>query len=216
MTFDCYGTLVDWNGGMTAALGGIAGSRAPALLEAFRSCSVRLEGVTPHLRYRDVLVEGLLAAARLEEIVVPPSHADVLVEAWASLPVFPDAPGALERLRRNGWRVAVLTNCDDELFASTAPSLGVPLDEVVTAEQVRAYKPRLAHFEEFRRRSGAGPANWVHAANSWVLDITAAGRMGVPRVWVDRDQSGHDPALADAVTSDLSGIEAIVDALLAA
>ena len=211
MSFDCYGTLVDWNGGMTAALEQVVDGRAEALLRAYHTHEMRVEATDPHLSYREVLAEGLRRAAEQESVELAAGQEHVLADSWGSLPVFPEVPAALDELRQAGWRLAVLTNCDDDLFALTAPSLGVDLDEVVTAEQVRSYKPRLTHFEQFARRSGAHPETWVHVANSWVLDMTAAARLGLPRVWVDRDRSGHDPSLATRVVSDLSGIAAVVE-----
>ncbi|HZO67387.1 MAG TPA: HAD-IA family hydrolase [Kribbellaceae bacterium] len=118
----------------------------------------------------------------------------------------PDVPEALARLHAAGWRLAVLTNCDDDLFARSMPRLGELLDEVVTAEQVRSYKPELEHFREFARRTGARPDKWVHVGNSWMADIVAAARLGLPRVWVDRDRSGHDPSLATLVRPDVTDL----------
>lgn len=211
VSFDCYGTLVDWNGGMAATLKPVVGDRADAVLSAYHAHEVRLEASDPHLSYREVLAQGLRRAADQERIDLDPGHEHVLADSWESLPVFPEVAAALGELRQAGWRLAVLTNCDDDLFALTIPSLGVDLDEVVTAEQVRSYKPRLAHFEQFTRRRGARPETWVHVANSWVLDMTAAARLGLPSVWVDRDRSGHDPSLASRVVSDLAGIVAVVE-----
>jgi 2-haloacid dehalogenase len=202
-TFDCYGTLIDWNGGMLRALEPVAGDRAEALLGAYHAFELQVEAASPHRRYRDVLVEALRLAARRERLPLGSADETVLVEGWSGLPAFPEVPAALASLRDDGWRLAVLTNCDDDLFRATQPALGVVPDEVVTAEQVRSYKPRLAHFEEFARRTGATVDRWVHVANSWVHDIVPASRLGLPRVWVDRDRTGHDPSLATEVLGDL-------------
>jgi 2-haloacid dehalogenase len=205
-TFDCYGTLIDWNGGMLRALEPVARDRAQALLGAYHAFELEVEAASPHHRYRDVLVEALRLAARRERLPLRPEDEAVLVEAWSGLPAFSEVPATLAGLHDDGWRLAVLTNCDDDLFRATQPALGVVLDEVVTAEQVRSYKPRLAHFEEFARRTGASGDRWVHVANSWVHDIVPASRLGVPRVWVDRDRTGHDPSLATEVLDDLGSL----------
>ena len=113
------------------------------------------------------------------------------------MPVFEDAGPALSDLVRDGWRLAILTNCDDDLFATTAPRLPATFDVVVTAEQVRSYKPDLGHFRRFAEITGATPANWIHIANSWVHDILPATRVGLRSVWVDRDLTGHPAKLAD-------------------
>jgi 2-haloacid dehalogenase len=162
------------------------------------------------------LVETLRRAAQRERLDLAPGEDQVLVAAWSGLPVFPEVAGVLADLRAAGWRLGVLTNCDDDLFSNTAPTLGVVLDEVVTAEQVASYKPRLAHFAEFAQRTGATPANWVHVANSWVYDMVPACRLGLPRVWADRDHSGHDPTLATAVVEDLVGLPSVVEKALTA
>ena len=100
-------------------------------------------------------------------------------------------------LIRSGWRLGVLTNCDDDLFESTAEKLPAPVEVVVTAQQVRSYKPDLAHFRKFAEVTGATPANWIHVANSWVHDILPASRMGLRSVWVDRDRTGHPAKFAE-------------------
>ncbi|HZD70849.1 MAG TPA: HAD hydrolase-like protein [Actinomycetes bacterium] len=202
-TFDCYGTLVNWNEGMLRALEPLASDRAEALLGAFHAFELEVEATSPHLRYRDVLVESLRRAARRERLPLQPAGETVLLDAWAGMRAFSEVPATLAGLRDDGWRLGVLTNCDDDLFRATLPALGVALDEVVTAEQVRSYKPRLAHFEEFSRRTGAASDHWVHVANSWVHDIVPASRLGIPRIWVDRDRTGHDASLATLVLDDL-------------
>jgi 2-haloacid dehalogenase len=111
--------------------------------------------------------------------------------------IFGDAAEALAALQAAGWRLAILTNCDDDLFASTAAKLPVPFDLVVTAQQVRSYKPDLGHFRAFAGQTGATPANWIHVANSWVHDIAPAARMGLRSVWVDRDHTGHPAKFAE-------------------
>ena len=133
LTFDCYGTIADWNSCMLSALEPVAGTQAEALADLVRS----------------------------------------------------------------GWRLGVLTNCDDDLFESTAEKLPTPVEVVVTAQQVRSYKPDLAHFRRFAELTDATPANWIHVANSWVHDILPAARMGLRSVWVDRDRTGHPAKFAE-------------------
>ena len=130
-------------------------------------------------------------------IAVTPEQAGAFVTAWPRMQVFPDVAEALNTLVSFGWRLAILTNCDDDLFAATSASLPVPFDVVVTAEQVRSYKPDLGHFRKFAEMTGATPANWIHVANSWVHDILPAGRMGLRSVWVDRDHTGHPAKFAE-------------------
>jgi 2-haloacid dehalogenase len=128
------------------------------------------------------------------------------------MPVFPDAAEALSVLASSGWHLAVLTNCDDDLFAATSTRLPVPFELVVTAEQVHSYKPDLGHFRKFAELTGATPVNWIHIANSWVHDILPASRMGLRSVWVDRDRTGHPAKFAERRVTAMRRLpEAVAD-----
>jgi 2-haloacid dehalogenase len=221
LTFDCYGTIADWNTCMRAALAPTAGTSAALLLTAYHQAELTLEADASYRPYRDILASGLRIAARRLGIKLhdpdpdpgpgpgpgpdPDPEADpeaddpalAFVRAWPDMTVFEDAGPALRALADDGWKLAILTNCDDDLFASTAPKLPVAFDAVVTAQQVRSYKPDLRHFRTFAEITGATPENWIHVANSWVHDIAPAARMGLRSVWVDRDLTGHPAKLAD-------------------
>jgi 2-haloacid dehalogenase len=147
--------------------------------------------------YREVLTDGLTLASRRTGISVQPGHSGALVEAWPGMAIFPDVDEALTALVGAGWHLAILTNCDNDLFESTAAKLPAPFEIVVTAEQVKSYKPDLAHFRKFAEMTGATPATWIHVANSWVHDISPASRMGLRSVWVDRDRTGHPAKFAE-------------------
>jgi 2-haloacid dehalogenase len=173
-----------------------------------------VEAERPHRLYRDVLQEALVRAAADTGIALPEGQEDLLVRAWARMPFHADAPAGLERLRDAGWRLAVLTNCDDDLWQTTAERLPVAFDLVITAEQVRGYKPGLAHFERFRETTGVSDDRWVHVACSWFHDMQAARAIGIRRVWVDRDRTGQDPAIANAVLDDFARLPETVDEVL--
>jgi len=215
LTFDCYGTVADWNtcmGGALAALTGISGDGAGRLLAAYHQAELELEAGPGWRPYREVLTAGLSRAAGREGITLPRGGAEAFVTAWPGMPVFGDAGPALTALREQGWRLAFLTNCDDDLFATTRARLPVPFDDWVTAEEVRSYKPDLGHFRRFADKTGAARANWIHVANSWVHDMMPAARMGLRSVWVDRDLTGHPAKLADRrVTSMRRLPEAVSD-----
>lgn len=212
LTFDCYGTIADWNTGMLGALEPVAGGRADLLLGAYHRAESVLEARADWCPYREILTEGLSWAARQTGVAVAPSAAGALADAWSELPIFPDVAEALSMLVSSGWRLAVLTNCDDDLFAATWSRLPVPFEIVVTAEQVRSYKPDLGHFRKFAEMTGATPVNWIHVANSWVHDILPASRMGLRSVWVDRDRTGHPAKFAERrVTSMRRLPEAVAD-----
>ena len=107
----------------------------------------------------------------------------------------------------------MLTNCDNDLFAKTLAKFPLKPDLVVTAEMVGSYKPELGHFKRFQQESGVERNNWIHAACSWFHDIAPARRMGVKRIWVDRDKTGHDPAAATRVLPDVTGLPKAVSEL---
>jgi 2-haloacid dehalogenase len=197
LTFDCYGTIADWNTGMGAALESVAGKDAGRLLAAYHQAELELEAGPGWMPYREVLAAGLARAAERENILLPDDGEQAFVQAWPDMPVFEDAGPALSTLRTQGWRLAILTNCDDDLFETTRPRLPVPFDMVVTAQEVHSYKPDLAHFRRFADKTGARKDNWIHVANSWVHDILPATRVGLRSVWVDRDLTGHPAKLAD-------------------
>jgi len=212
VTFDCYGTIVDWNSTLTGALADTFGGEDRAALETeFHDAERRIKHADGYRRYRDILAACVrdMAAARGREVT--DDEADVLGRSWGSIAPWPDAGTGLGGLRDRGFRLAILTNCDDDLFALTRAQLPVPMDEVVTAEQVRSYKPQHAHFQEFRRR--VQPDAWVHAANSWEHDIVPASELGLPRIWVDRDRSGHDASLATVHLHDFARLAEEADRL---
>jgi 2-haloacid dehalogenase len=208
-TFDCYGTLADWIGGMSRALEPHAGPRTRELMDAYYVHELEVQAEQPGARYRDVLAESARRAARAIGLELPPGAEDALAERWGELPIFADVRPALGALRDAGWRLAILTNCDDDLLARTLVEIAVPFDELVTAQQVGAYKPALAHFEAFDART-SGRGTWVHCANSWVHDMQPGLAYGVPCVWVDRDRTGQDDS---PLAAHLSGMADLPETL---
>jgi 2-haloacid dehalogenase len=217
LTFDCYGTIADWNTCMTAALAaaGLAAADGSALLAAYHQAELVLEGGPAWLPYKDVLVTGLRMAARRTGARLADGADTAFLTAWPSMPVFEDARPALTALATS-WRLAILTNCDDDLFATTAPRLPVPFDLVVTAEQVRGYKPDLGHFRRFAALTGATPESWIHIGCSWVHDIAPAARLGVRSVWVDRDLTGHPAKQAERRITSMRRLPETISDVLAA
>jgi 2-haloacid dehalogenase len=110
----------------------------------------------------------------------------------------------LTELRREGWRFALLTNCDRDIIALTQRRLPVSFDAVVTAEDVAAYKPSLAHFLLFKSTFGASADAWIHVAQSYFHDIRPTSELGIRRIWVNRQGEPDDPSLADAVVTGMS------------
>ncbi len=194
LTFDCYGTLIDWEAGIEAGLRqvlgrAVAGTPTDQLLEAYAGAEAELES-GPYLPYRDILA----AAARrvAEQYGLEPSE-DALARFGGSVgnwPAFPDSTAALERLQQR-FRLGVITNCDDDLFAASGRRLGVNFEWVVTAEQAGSYKPSDRNFELALERLGLPRERILHVAQSLFHDHVPARRQGLRTVWIDRR---HDKA----------------------
>lgn len=214
VTFDCFGTLVDWNSGLAAIIEPLAGAKWRAVLDAYHRIERRLEMEEPHRLYNDVLATGLTQAANEVGVQLSDAAARSLPDAWATLPVFKDVEPMLAALRDARYRFGVLTNCDEGLFEQTHRSFRRRFDLVMTAERVRHYKPAHAHFECFARETGVEKPNWVHVANSWYHDIAPARELGIPRVWLDRDGTGENPATASAYVRSAAEVFDAVTRLL--
>jgi len=196
VTFDCFGTLVDWQAGFTSILASLVGTKARDLVRAYHDFERLSETERPHLSYREVLASSLMRAAEEVGAALTRAQAGALACAWESMPLFPDVERMLEELRAMGCRLAVLTNCDNDLFEQTHRRFSTPFDLVVTAEQVCDYKPSLSHFRYFDRVSGVGVGDWIHVGGSVYHDIVPAKKLGIRSVWLDRDDTGEDPGVA--------------------
>ena len=212
VTFDCYGTLADWLGGMRNGLSHHVGpEEAERLLHAYHDLEAEVEAQRPAPSYRTVLTETLERAAEREGIELPPGAETTLVDHWHELPIFDDVGPALSRLRETGWSLAILSNCDDDLLATTLERMPVPFELTITAEQVGSYKPDPGHWRAFAKRTDGDRGRWVHAAQSWFHDIRTAAELDLPRVWVDRLDSGEDASLASVRITDLRGLPEAVE-----
>ena len=204
LTFDCFGTLVDWRHGMATTADLLFPGRGADVLDAYMGVESEIERATPVPRYRQVLTEGLRRAAASLDLPLRSDDADALALTLPSWPVFPDVGEALAGCRADGWRLALLTNCDRDLIALTRRRLPVPFDAAVTAEDAGAYKPEPAHFDHFR--AIFAPDAWVHVAQSHFHDIRTCHALGIPCIWINRRGESHDPSLASDVLTDLTGL----------
>lgn len=189
LTFDCYGTLVDWEAGICSALRPILAAHGVERSdEEILRLHARLERpleAGPWIPYREVLTQVVDAVGRELGFEPAAEERSALARSVGDWPVFPDTVEALAGLAGR-HRLGVLSNVDDDLFAATAPKLGVELDLLVTAEQVRSYKPGRAHFDEALRRSGQPVERVLHVAQSLFHDIVPARALGFTTVWVNR------------------------------
>jgi 2-haloacid dehalogenase/putative hydrolase of the HAD superfamily len=208
VTFDCYGTLIDWetgiwNGFCAAAPGGMQLDRE-LLLDAFAHVEAAVEA-GPYRTYREVLGETAGIVAARHGWPLPLSDARFLADSLPHWLPFPDTNRALERLAAAGYRLGILSNVDDDLLAATRRHLTVPFELVVTAEQVRSYKPAPGHFEA--AQAAIGDAPWLHAAASYFHDIAPARAFGIATAWVNRTQAtSPDEGSPDRMVHDLAAL----------
>jgi 2-haloacid dehalogenase len=206
-TFDCYGTLVDWNAGIRAQLARLFGeSRADALLHRYHEVEPAVEREEPSLPYRVVAAKSL---ARLGE-PVPSGEEDALAESLPAWPVFPEVPAALRTAHERGWKLCILSNTDRDLLETSMRSIGAPFDHSIVASEIGSYKPALGHWRAFEREVGRLPD--VHVAASLFHDVGPALGLGIPTVWVNRLAESPEPEPTRELT-DLSRLAETLDEL---
>ena len=188
-TFDCYGTLIDWMGGLRSALAEVWSDADPGrLLARYHELEPGIQAGRG-LPYRQVLAEGLQAVAVAEGLVVPDGRAGALGDSLPGWPVFPEVPASLTELRRRGWRLAILSNTDVDFLDASLTAIGVPVDLRVVASQIGSYKPAPGHWEVFFRESGADPKRHVHVGRVTVPRCRAMRPAGLS-VRLDRSRGG--------------------------
>ena len=197
VSFDCFGTLVNWQAWFAEVLGPLGSHTSTDVIRAYHAHERLVERDYPHRSYKDVLVTALSRAAEEHGVRLSPQDArNILMAGWTSMRLFDDVEAMLAELRANGYRLAVLTNCDEDLFAMTHMQFRAPFDLVLTAERIRGYKPAAWHFLAFERVTRVDRRDWVHVANSWYHDIAPARALGIQHVWLDRDRTGESGVLA--------------------
>jgi 2-haloacid dehalogenase len=221
LTFDCYGTLIDWEQGILAALGRLlAGrsSRLPAdqtLLRLFARLESEAES-GPFRSYRMVLTEVALGFGRELGVAIDEEQAEEFASSVATWPPFADSTPALRALATR-YRLAVVSNVDDDLFAGSAALLGVDFEHVVTAQQVHGYKPGHEHFHEVVRRLALEKDRILHVAQSLFHDIAPARELGLTSVWVRRRSGraggGATPPAAAKPDMEVPDLASLVTAL---
>ncbi|HSS45099.1 MAG TPA: HAD-IA family hydrolase [Thermoanaerobaculia bacterium] len=191
ITFDCYGTLIDWDRGIGEAFArasGRAGLRLDpgTVVAAYAQIEPTVQA-RPYRGYREILASTVMEVAARLGWPLKYDRAGFLAESLPSWPPFPDANPALRRLAAAGVRLGILSNVDEDLLAGTLRHLEASFDVIVTAQQVRSYKPAHGHFLAARSKIGHG-ARWLHAAQSHFHDVTPARALGIPVAWINRKQ----------------------------
>ena len=200
-TFDCYGTLIDWNGGIRSTLERLwPESDGSELLERYHELEprVQLDSAAP---YREVLRQALRLVADHEGLALAPEDEHALSESLPSWNPFPEVPMSLVELRERGWRIGILSNTDPDLLDASLGRIGVPVDVRVSAEDAGSYKPAHGHWRAFREATDADPDRHVHVAASLFHDIAPAAELGLPAVWINRLGETSDLPRAAELTS---------------
>ena len=187
-TFDCYGTLIDWNGGIGRELERLFGpNEAGERLRRYHELEPEIQREDPSRSYREVMA---IALARLG---APAEEHDALARSLPDWAPFVEVPGALEEARSRGWSLAILSNSDRDLIDASVGRLGVPFDETIVASEIGSYKPASAHWDEFFARTGADRSAHVHVAASLFHDIAPAQTLGLRTLWINRLGETPDP-----------------------
>jgi 2-haloacid dehalogenase len=206
-TFDCYGTLIDWNGGIRAELARVFGDdRADEQLRRYHELEPELEADGSR-SYRDVMTQAM------RQLGAPAGEDAGLAESLPRWQPFPEVRASLEDVRRRGFMLAILSNSDPDMIEASKRLLGVPFDETVVAGEIGSYKPALGHWREFSARTAADPDRHVHVGASLFHDIAPAGELGLPTVWINRlgEPAGPVPTVE---LPDLNGLGAVLDDLV--
>ena len=214
-TYDCYGTLIDWRRGIGGVLSRLFGEQHRArLLGRYYEVEAAIQA-DGYRTYREVLDLGTARIAEEEERELTAGERTAMSESLRDWPAFPDTGDALGELRRRGWKLAILSNCDRDLIAQSLPRLGVRFDRVIVAEDVGSYKPQPGHWNRFFELTEADPQRHVHVGASLFHDVAPAGEMGMPTVWVNRVGEVPGP-VPDREISDLSGLPRALEELMPA
>ena len=184
-TFDCYGTLIDWNGGIRGEVSRVFGEdRADALVRRYHVLEPALE-TDGKRSYREVLTEAM------RELGAPPGEEDALARSLPGWQPFPEVPPALREARDRGWKLAILSNTDRDFIDASQQRIGVPFELAIVASEVGSYKPALGHWQAFEREVGHSPD--VHVAASLFHDVAPANELGLRSVWINRLGERADP-----------------------
>lgn len=214
LTFDCYGTLIQWDEGLQAAVEKIiarqngAGVDAKTLIQVYDKFEHDLEEGRPHKSFRTVAGEGLRLAMEELGMSYRPGDIEILTSGISLMSPFPEVVGALSELKAKGFKLCIVSNTDDDIIAGNVAQLGGHIDRVITAQQARAYKPRQEIFEYAHDALGVNKDEIVHICASPHLDLAAARDIGLRCIWIDRG-TGRKPLsdyIPDRIFQRLDGV----------
>jgi 2-haloacid dehalogenase len=209
-TFDCYGTLIDWNAGIRAELARVFGDdRADELLERYHEVEPEIQRETPTRSYRDVMTESM------RRLGAPAGEEDGLAASLPEWPPFPETQASLLEARDAGWKLGVLSNTDRDLLDASIARIGVPIDHTVVAGEIGSYKPAHRHWERFFAETGADRAGHVHVAQSHFHDVVPATELGLRSIWINRRGERAEPPPTRELP-DLTRLTATLDELVPA
>jgi 2-haloacid dehalogenase len=207
-TFDCYGTLIDWNAGIGRELERLFGAaRGGELLHAYHELEPQIQREDPARSYREVM------AVALARLGAPAAQEDALGRSLPKWDPFPEVAAALEDTRARDWQLAVLSNTDRDLLDASLARIGVEFELTIVASEIGSYKPASGHWDEFFARSGADRARHVHVGASLFHDIAPATALGLRTVWINRLGEEADPQ-PDAELHSLTGLADSLDSFV--
>ena len=209
-TFDCYGTLVDWNSGIRDELEKLFGvERADELLVRFHELEPTIQASGGGASYREVLTIALETIATETGLTVPEGETSALARSLPEWPVFDDVRPGLTEAHERGWKLGILSNTDRDLIDASIAALDVPFELAIVAGEIGSYKPAHKHWEVFYETTGADRRGHVHVAQSLFHDIGPAQELGIRSIWINRLDEPDDPR----PTVMLAGVGELADAL---
>ena len=212
-TFDCYGTLIDWNGGIGRELERLFGAgEVGRLLLGYHELERAYQRERPDASYREVLTVALARLAEREHLVLDPAEHDALARSLPDWEPFPEVPAALEDARSRGWKLAILSNTDRDYLEASLARIGVPFELTIVASEIGSYKPAPKHWQTFDERAGADARTHVHVGASLYHDIAPAVALGLPTVWINRLGEDAEPE-PEVELHSLTGLGAALDSL---
>ena len=214
LTFDCYGTLIDWEGGMRASLESVVQRTGlPAPWETLTAKYIEVEmdvEAEPYRPYREVLQIALRRTFESYGFEINEQEQQAFVDSIRSWPPFAETQTVLESLIRKGKQLAILSNIDNDIIRESVQHIGVPFDWIISAEDVNSYKPAHGHWTRFLEISGVPKERILHVGASALHDIRPAKEIGFRSVWVNRTNEPSNLCEPDSMLSDLRKLPELV------